>query len=255
MNIINHQIQSAWISIRKPNPSARIRLFCFPYSGAAASIFFPWSDILPESIEVCAIQYPGRGTRIAEPLIEQLDELVTTSFSEIEKLLDRPFAFFGHSLGALFSFELARLIRNFDIRQPSHLFVSGHGSPHLPDPNPHLHHLPDLEFKAKLRELNGMTSDILENKELMDLLVPIIRADFKVCETYQYHDQPELSIPISAFGGLSDPYVSRSDLEAWQEQTLSKCTVKMFPGDHFYLNTARMLLIQVVAKELSAFII
>lgn len=244
-----------WLSITRPNPQAALRLFCFPHSGASANVFYPWAESLPAVIEVCPVQFPGRGTRVAEPLFTRLPDLVSAAAAALLPYLDRPFAFFGHSLGALVSFELARYLRREHNLSPLHLIPSGHGAPHLPDPNPPLHQLPEPQFVHKLRELNGMTRDVLENVELMQLLLPIIRADFTICETYTYEPAPPLDCPILVCCGLQDHYVSRPELDAWQAQTTRGCSVRMFPGDHFYLNSARHLLVQVVARELSPYLV
>ncbi len=122
-----------------------------------------------------------------------------------------------------------------------HLFVSGHQAPQLPDRNPPLHALPHDEFVAKLRELNGTPEEVLQHEELLQLLAPILRADFAVCETYAYQAEPPLPLPLSAYSGLGDDYVNRDELDAWREQTTGRFSIRMFPGDHFYLNTARTL--------------
>lgn len=228
-----------------------MRLFCFPYSGAAASVFYPWADVLPATIEVCPVQLPGHGTRLAEPLHDRLGPLVTALAAALPPYLDVPFAFFGHSMGALISYELACLLRRQGLT-PVHLFVSGHGAPHLPDRNPPLHQLPDAEFVAKLRQLNSTPEEVLRHTELLQLLTPILRADFAVCETYIYRPEPPLSCPISAYSGLGDDYVNREELQGWRERTSAAFSLRMFPGDHFYLNTARHYLLQALARELDA---
>ncbi len=249
MNGLNQRF-NAWISCPRPNPNARVRLFCLPYSGAAANIYYPWSDILPSSWEVCPVQLPGRGARMAEPLAVSLGPQVEALADGLLPYLDKPFAFFGHSMGALLSFELARRLRRAAAPLPVHLFVSGHPAPQLPDRNPPLHALPQGQFLEKLRELNGTPEEVLQHQELLELLVPILRADFAVCETYVYQAEPPLPCPISAYSGLGDDYVNRHELEAWQAQTTAPVKVRMFPGDHFYLNSARPYLLQALAREL-----
>lgn len=247
-------IANPWLSCPKPNPDATVRLFCFPYSGAAASIYYPWAEMLPPNIEVCPVQLPGHGTRLREPLATRLAPQVEAVAASLTPALDRPFAFFGHSMGALISFELARYLRRLGRPGPVHLFVSGHGAPHLPDRNPPLHGLPEPEFVAKLRELNGTPEEVLRHEELLQLLIPVLRADFAVCETYVYQAEPPLPCPISAYGGLADGYVNREELAAWQEQTASRFSLRMFPGDHFYLNQAsnRAHLLTALARDLLA---
>jgi medium-chain acyl-[acyl-carrier-protein] hydrolase len=242
---------NGWVSCPRPNPNAKVRLFCFPYSGAAANIYYSWADVLPSSWEICPVQLPGRGTRMSEPLAQRLGPQVEAVAQGLAPYLDRPYALFGHSMGALISFELVRFLRRSGARLPVHLFVSGHEAPQLPDRNPPLHTLPEQEFITKLRELNGTPDEVLMHTELLQLLIPILRADFAVCETYAYHPEPPLPCPISAYGGLGDDYVNSEELASWRNQTAAQFSVRMFPGDHFYLNTARQYLLQTLARELA----
>jgi medium-chain acyl-[acyl-carrier-protein] hydrolase len=243
------------VQIVRKEKNPKIRLFCFPYSGASASIYYSWIDFLPPGFELCSIQYPGRGQRIAEPLVVRLENLIDDLMDNFNELTDRPYATFGHSLGTLVSFELVRKIRSKGGNLPKHLFFSGHGAPHIPDTYPPIHKLPDSEFLSKLRELNGIPLEILDNNEFMEMISPVIRADFEICETYSYLNLPPFEIPISAFGGLEDPYVSRNELEKWKMHTLDRFTLRMFSGDHFYLNKSVGLITTVIARELTGFLV
>ena len=239
-----------WFAFRKPNPQARLRLFCFPYAGTAASIFRTWPDSLPAYVEVCAVQFPGRGTRLMEPSFTRLSPLVQALAQALIPLLDKPFAFFGHSLGALVGFELARQLRRQSGVQPVRLFVSAGRAPQIPARGQPIHALPEQEFLDELRHLNGTPRELLENAELMQIMLPILRADFAVYETFVYSAEPSLDCCITSFGGLQDHRVSRGDLEAWRDQTSAAFSLRMFPGDHFFLNTAQPLLLQVLSQEL-----
>ena len=238
----------SWISFRKAGPEARLRLFCFPYAGAGALIFRAWSDGLPADIEVCPVQLPGRGTRLMERPFTQLSPLVEALAQALVPLLDRPFAFFGHSLGALVSFELARRVRRQYGVQPVRLFVSASRAPQIPHRGPSIHTLPEKDFLAELSRLNGTPSELLGHEELMEIMLPLLRADFAVYETYVYSTEPPLNCPISAFGGLQDHRVKDSDLEAWRAQTSESFSLRMLPGDHFFLK--QPLLLQVLSQEL-----
>jgi medium-chain acyl-[acyl-carrier-protein] hydrolase len=242
---------SAWFAHVRPNPQARLRLFCLPYSGGNASIFAGWADILPATIEVCPIQLPGHGSRIAEAPLADIRSLVEATATALLPFLDRPFAFFGHSMGALLSFELARLLRRRHGQSPVGLCVSAHRAPQLPDRGPALHALPEPAFWEELRRLNGTPPEVLAHAELRQLIEPILRADFTVCEVYTYADEEPLACPITAFGGLQDHDVTREELAAWREQTRGAFALRMLPGDHFFVNTARMLLLQTLARELA----
>ena len=241
---------NSWIAFRKPNPQARLRLFCFPYAGTGASIFRTWPDGLPADVEVCPVQLPGRGTRLTETPFTQLSPLVEALAQALVPLLDKPFAFFGHSLGALVGFELARQLRRQSGVQPVRLFVSADRAPQIPHRDRPIHTLPEGEFLDELRRLNGIPGKVLEEAELMQIMLPILRADFAVYETYLYSTEPPLNCPISTFGGLQDHRVSRRDLEAWRDQTSASFSLRMFPGDHFFWNTTQPLLLQVLSQEL-----
>ncbi len=240
----------SWIAFRKPNPQARLRLFCFPYAGTGASIFRTLSDGLPADVEVCPIQFPGRGTRLMETPFTQLSPLIQALAQAMVPLLDKPFAFFGHSLGALVGFELARQLRRQSGVQPVRLFVSADRAPQIPHRDRPIHALPEAEFLGELRRLNGIPREVLEEAELMQIMLPVLRADFAVYENYVYSSEPPLPCPISTFGGLQDHRVSRGDLEAWRDQTSGSFSLRMFPGDHFFLRTTQPLLLQVLSQEL-----
>jgi medium-chain acyl-[acyl-carrier-protein] hydrolase len=212
-----------------------LRLFCFPYAGAGASVFRIWANHLP-TIEVFSIQPPGRETRLREPCFTKLDSFIQALLPDLLPYLDSPFAFFGHSMGALISFELARQLQRSRHQTPVHLFVSGRRAPHLPEIDPPLHQLPKPDFLQNLQSYNGTPASVLQNSDLMDLFLPILRADFALIETYKYRAESPLGCPISSFGGIQDSKVSLDALSAWRDQTSSTFTLQMFPGDHFYLN-------------------
>ncbi|BAZ22553.1 thioesterase [Kalymmatonema gypsitolerans NIES-4073] len=240
----------SWVTCPQPNPQASLRLFCFPYAGGSSLIFRTWSHSLPTTVEVCPMELPGRGTQMKLPAFTQLQPLVQAIAPVLLPHLDKPFAFFGHSMGALVSFELARLLRKEYNITPVHLFVSARLAPQIPDPKPPVHALPEPEFKEELRRLNGTPEAVLQNAELMQLLVPILRADFAVLETYVYTTEPPLNCPITAYGGSEDEEASYDELQAWQKQTNATFSLQMFTGDHFFLHSAQSLLLQSLSQEL-----
>jgi medium-chain acyl-[acyl-carrier-protein] hydrolase len=225
-----------WIKRARQDPQTCFRLFCFPYAGGGASIFRTWPQRLPSDIEVCAIQLPGREDRFAEPPFDSLLSLIDVLADVLYPYMDFPFAFFGHSLGALISFELTRRLRRQKTPCPMQLFVSGHRAPQIPDPDPPIHQLPDAEFIEELGRFNGTPKAVLENPELMEVFMPLLRSDIGLDETYVYDHEAPLDCPISAFGGLKDEEVSREELAGWHDQTRSEFHIQMFPGDHFFLN-------------------
>jgi medium-chain acyl-[acyl-carrier-protein] hydrolase len=238
------------MSLYRPKPQARLRLFCFPYAGGGASIFRDWADSLPATVEVRPIQLPGRESRFRERPFSQITELLPALSLALQPYLDKPFAFWGHSMGALISFELARRLRRENKPGPLHLFLSGHKAPQLPDSLPSIHQLPDKEFLQEVRKLNGAPEAVWRNIELMQLMLPVLRADFTLVETYTYTDEQPLDCSISAFGGLHDDRVSHDDLKAWQAQTQHAFTLRMFPGDHFYIHSHSSQLLSVLSQDL-----
>jgi acyl transferase domain-containing protein/surfactin synthase thioesterase subunit len=242
---------SNWLFSPKPNPQAALRLFCLPYAGAGASIFRSWAETLPPEVEVCAIQFPGREDRLGETPLTRIAPIVKLLASILQPHLRIPFAIFGHSMGGLVSFELARELRRQDGPIPSHLFVSGIRAPQLPDLNLPIHRLPEPQFLEALQKLQGTPETILQNAELMKLLSPAIRADLAIAENYIYAAEAKLSCPITAFGGKQDPLVRPEDLEGWQEQTLSDFALHLFPTDHFFLHRDRDGLLEAIAATLT----
>lgn len=242
---------NSYVKIPDPNPQARVRLFCFPYAGGSSLIFRTWSKSLP-TIEVCPIELPGRGSQMKLAPFTRLETLVSAIAPILLPHLDKPFAFFGHSMGAIVSFELARLLlREYNI-SPVHLFVSGRRPPQIPDSKPPIHALPESEFIEELRRLNGTPQAVLENAELMQLIIPSLRADFAVLETYVYAPEPILNCPITAFGGREDPEVSGDELQGWRDQTNAAFSLQMFNGDHFFLHSAQSLLLQSLSVQLNS---
>lgn len=244
-------VENPWIHSLPHTPYARFRLFCFPYAGGGASIYQNWSRYLPEEIAVCPIQLPGRENRLLERPFSDLPSLLEGLLPALLPYLDMPYAFFGHSMGALVSFELARaLFRHGHPIQPSHLFLSGRRAPHWPDTDPPDSQLPEPEFIERLRTLNGTPEAVLENQELLHLLLPLLRADFALCETYQYIPAVPLNCPLTVFGGLSDKEVSRASLNAWREVVSGPFKLRLFPGDHFFLQKEQASLLHVLALDL-----
>lgn len=239
----------AWFGRVAPNPGATVRLFCFPYAGGNATFFRRWGAALPFA-EVYAAQLPGHGSRLAEPPFKDLAELVEAAAEALGPHLDKPFAFFGHSMGAMISFELARLLRGGRGVEPLHLFVSGRRAPQLPSTSPPTHDLPEPEFVEELRRLDGTPREVLEHPELMELMIPILRADFSVCQTYRYEDGPPLGCPITAFGGTEDEDANREHLQPWARQTTSDFTLRMFPGGHFFIHAALPQMLETIGRQL-----
>ncbi|HVF55642.1 MAG TPA: thioesterase domain-containing protein [Pyrinomonadaceae bacterium] len=239
-----------WLIRAPSNASARIRLFCFPYAGGSAAIYRSWQSALQPGVEVCPVQLPGRGSRMREPSFTRIGPLLAAAAEALRPYMDMPFAFFGHSMGAIVSFELARLLRREYGLMPRHLFLSGRSAPQTPDADSVTYNLPDEEFVEELHNLGGTPKEVLEHPELLRLMMPVVRADFEVSQTYRYTSEPPLDCPFTVFGGLEDVDASRERLEAWREHTSGAFSLRMFPGNHFFLNTAEPLLLRTLASIL-----
>lgn len=240
----------SWITRPRPRPGAPLRLFCLPHAGGGASAFRAWADVLPAEVEVCPVQLPGREARMAEPAIDRMEPLVEALSDALRPFDEEPFALFGHSNGALVAFELARRLRREGRYGPVHLFASGRRAPDVPSPRPPVAHLPDDEFLADLREMGGTPAEVLAHPELMRILLPLLRADVRVNETYVFTEEEPLACPVTAYGGLLDPKASREDVEAWRRHTAGAFTVRFFPGDHFFVFTQRDLVLRTLATDL-----
>jgi surfactin synthase thioesterase subunit len=243
--------ESHWIARPRPNPEARHRLFCFPYAGMGAAAFRGWWDELPPDVEICLSRLPGRDSRLREAPYDQLLPLATEIAEAIAGLLDRPFSLFGHSMGAWLAFEVARQLRRAGSNLPSQLFVSGRRAPHLPDRETELGPLTDAEFVTQIRRrFDGIPQAIVDDNELLQLMLPSLRADVTMLETYVYRPEDPFDCPIVAFGGSEDNETTVDDLNAWQLHTTGRFALKMFPGGHFFLNSARSSLLSAIASDL-----
>lgn len=233
-----------WFVCLQAELAAKTRLFFFPYAGGGPPAFGRWAVEFPSTMEVWTAHYPGRGSRYNEPPIKEFDILLDELYKAILPLSNKPCVFFGHSMGGLIAFELARKLH------PQILLVSGCGAPHIPDPNPPTHNLPDDEFVKSMQKLNGIPDEVLNNAELMQLILPSLRADFEAVENYRYTPNDPLPCPIVAFGGLDDSHVSREHLEGWAMHT-NDFKSQYFSGDHFFINAKRKAVIDAIVSEMA----
>ena len=225
-----------WIikPIRRINP--KLRLFCFPFAGSSALVTYKFlADNLNAEIEVCYVEFPGRGSRIAEQLISDLNSAVTQIAESITEHLDIPFIFLGHSMGALVSYELTHYLRTHLSFQPEKLYLSAHRAPSTIREGKLMHKLGKEEFLTEIINIKGVSKDILEHEELLELVLPIIKNDYELCETYGFSDKGKLDIPISVFGGEQDSEVTSDHLNDWKNFTNSDFNIEMFEGDHFFI--------------------
>lgn len=237
------------VLIRSPNPAARARLFCFPYAGSGTASYRDWSGWLPADIEVAAVQLPGREWRIQEALLEDMQVLAADSANAIAPLLDKPFALLGTSMGGLLIYEVARQLRRQGLPQPLCLFPLACGAPHTPET--HLfHNLSDAELVAEIQDFGVMADETVQNPELLELVLPILRADCVAHETYRYQDEPPFDFPIWVYGGMGDVTMERDRLEAWAEHTTAESRVHMINGGHLFVDERADLLLQSLARRL-----
>ena len=241
----------SWVYQSPAQGICRQRLFCFPYAGGGTAIYRLWSQVMPPGVELCRIQLPGHESRLRERPYDRLIDIVDELSTVIRPLLNVPFAFFGHSMGALISFEMARAVRRKHGLATDHLFVSAWRAPQLPLDSA-LHRLPEAEFIEKLQaRFSGIPNGVLQDREILELMLPVLRADLTVCETYKYAVDQPFDRPITVFGGADDHWVNAAELAAWEVHTNSLTNVSMLPGDHFFINNERQSLAHEVAKILA----
>jgi len=239
---------TSWLVRPQRRPDAKLRLFCFAYAGGSAWIFRPWAKQLSANIEVCAVELPGRGKRLAEPALTDLPSLIQILGPQLIPYLDLPFAFFGHSMGALIAFELSRWLRRSVQLSPLHFWASAARAPHLPVPPPFMHTLSDSGFTERLKHYQGTPLSVLNNPELIDLILPTLRADFTLLETYTHQPKAPFTFPITGLWGQQDTIVSKIDVVTWQVHT-SKFSIEAIAGNHFFMQQPSF--IQKLSSELA----
>ncbi|MBS2962966.1 thioesterase [Actinocrinis puniceicyclus] len=241
-----------WLPGGRPDPHAEFRLFCIPHLGGNSALYLRWRQYAGPAVHVCPVELPGRGRRLADPPFTRMPALVAALADALDAQLDRPFALFGHSLGGLIAFELARTLRERGRPQPARLFIAAMAAPGSVVPRPFVHDTPDEEVIEELRALGGTPPELLANEELMELMLPTLRADFTVLETYRCLDGPALDTPISAFGGTEDTAATAPALRAWSRYTTKTVRLRMFRGGHFFPAVEAAGLMQEIRRDLPA---
>ncbi|PKL35312.1 MAG: putative thioesterase [Spirochaetae bacterium HGW-Spirochaetae-1] len=213
-------------------------LFCFPYSGGSAQVFLNLPRYFSPAVRIMAFEPPGRGRRFVDTLAGSLEDLVNDAFRDFDDLSGgKPFYFFGHSLGGLTAFVMAERLKSTNLPMPGHLFVSGVRAPNVPRREGNTHDLPFDDFVEKLKEMGGTPQEIMDNREMLEIMVPILKSDFRCYETYRPGEPEPLPCPISALGGSADQFVLPADIEQWSLYTGSRFSSRIFSGGHFFLHT------------------
>lgn len=239
---------SRWLHIPQPAPGAAVQLFCVPYAGGGSAVFQHWPAGLP-GIEVAAVRLPGRESRYGEPAHRDIRPIVTGLAARVAPRTGRPYALFGHSMGARIAFEVCHELARLVPPPPRHLFASACPAPSRP-PGVPTSHLPHAEFVAQLADI-GAPADFLADDELVALLLPVLRADFAVVESYRYERRAPLDVPITVFGGDRDRHVVPVSLRDWAAETRARFRLHLVPGDHFFLDPSRARVLGAIRAELT----
>ncbi|MFI1358243.1 thioesterase II family protein [Streptomyces sp. NPDC020898] len=239
-----------WCVSPRPAPQAPLQLFCLPHAGGGAATFRHWPSLLGPDIEVVAIRLPGRETRFREKPYDRMDALVSALVRDIEPLLHRPHAWFGHSMGAAIAFEACRLMRRLGMPEPTRLLVAASPAPHLPRRETPVHDAPASDLVARLGELNGNMRAFRTDSAVLAALLPTVRADFSVAETHRHLPERPLGCPISVYGATEDASALPEDLDAWQGHSSAEVSVRLFAGGHFFLHEAADRFLPVMAADL-----
>jgi surfactin synthase thioesterase subunit len=211
-----------------------VNLFCLPFAGGNQYSFRELRSVLPASVNLIPLDYPGRGARMRESMVDSIEGMMTDAFDFMKPRLDKPYAVYGHSMGAAIAFELLHRINKDGLPMPLHLFVSGRPAPSSPRKREKISHLPSPMFRSKIKELGGSPDEVLNNEALMELFEPILRNDFHAHENYEYRHTEKLSIPLTAMYGDGEDFPDE-DVEAWSTETSARSRIIRFEGDHFFI--------------------
>jgi medium-chain acyl-[acyl-carrier-protein] hydrolase len=243
---------TTWIGRHRPRPDASVRLFCLPFAGGGASSYYTWCDELPGHIEVLPIQPPGREDRFSEEPLRRMEVMVRSLIDSLRPLMsDLPFAFFGHSLGGIVALEVTRTLYRCHSPLPFHVIISARPAPHLRLRRVPVAQLSTEELKEWLRQIDGTPEIVLQSLEMMDLLLPAVRADLEIDDAYRSAPDPALACPLTVLGGLRDEEARPEELKEWERYTSRSFTLRLVEGNHFFpFNEARPAALSAVAKAL-----
>lgn len=245
------EARNRWIRGAAPRSGTqRPRLLCFPFAGGGARAFRTWPDLLAEVAEVHAVRLPGREERHREPLATDIDALAREVADAVSDWCLPPYALYGHSMGARLAHRVVRVLAERDLPLPGLLVVAAHRAPHQPAPLPLTHTLPREELAHKIAEYGATPRELLNNSEILDFFLPVIRADFALSETAEEHGPRPLDVPILALGGEDDAPVGMAELNAWSLHTTAAFRIRRFPGGHFFQFSSEGQLMELLRDEL-----
>lgn len=242
-------MKNQWVVKPRPNHNAEIKLLCFPYAGGGIHVFYPWKELLDSNIELNIVQLPGRGTHFSSAPIDDMAVLVESLLPKLADVLNGNYVVFGHSLGSRVAFELVRQAVARGFCAPKHFFASGSSSPVRKAASKILSDLPDDEFIAELEKMNGTPSDVLQSRELMSLMLPTLRADFKIAEQYRCEEQFVLPTAVTVLSGEQEE-IARERLEGWGD-FFTDFSLQMCPGDHFFIDSYPAQVVDVVNRHIA----
>ncbi|MDG5809203.1 alpha/beta fold hydrolase [Streptomyces ossamyceticus] len=237
-----------WVRRYHPAPDAPHRLLCLPYAGGSASYFFPVSRALSPRVDVLAVQYPGRQDRRHEPCVESVEALADLLVDVVKPWADRPLSLFGHSMGASVAFELALRLEDLGI-VPHMLFASGRRAPGA-HRDERVHERDDQGLLEEIKRLDGTASDLFDDEEMLRVILPVVRSDYRAAETYRHDGGPRLTTPVVAFVGDDDPKVTLEEARMWRDHTSGPFELEVFRGGHFYLNAHASTVVDRIATHL-----
>lgn len=242
--------KKSWLISINETKNAIHTVVCCHYAGGGASVFRGWDKYFPKDVRIVAIQLPGREERFSEEPLLSIGKVIDGLFPEISSLLNETasYSIFGHSIGALVGFELARKVRS--ILLPKVLIISAAGAPQLNFKRELIGHLPDKDFVEKLKIYNGLPESLIENNELLNMFIPMLRADLSILEGYKYKESQPLEFPILALGGSEDPIISAKDIGSWCVQTRQLFTMRIFNGDHFFIKNNQEQVLKYISQTI-----